>query len=109
MSGLEELMDAAWPAAEREESGGWVLRAAAGVTQRANSVWPREPGADPHRLLAALRDARLWYRNRRLPLIFQVFEDPRYAPSTPCWTRKGSPGSPRPWCWSATAAGMHRR
>lgn len=79
MTRLEELMDAAWPAAEREESGGWVLRAASGVTQRANSVWPREPGADPHRLLAALREARLWYRNRRLPLILQVFEDPRYA------------------------------
>ena len=44
-------MDAAWPAAEREESGGWVLRAASGVTQRANSVWPRDPGDDPHRLL----------------------------------------------------------
>ncbi|HET9348177.1 MAG TPA: GNAT family N-acetyltransferase [Arthrobacter sp.] len=80
MTRLEELMDAAWSAAEREESGGWVLRAASGVTQRANSVWPREPGADPHRLLAALREARLWYRNRRLPLIFQVFEDPRYVP-----------------------------
>ena len=79
MTRLEELMDAAWPAAEREESGGWMLRAASGVTQRANSVWPREPGADPHRLLAALREARLWYRNRRLPLIYQVFEDPRYA------------------------------
>ncbi|MET4135900.1 GNAT family N-acetyltransferase [Pseudarthrobacter sp. PvP090] len=80
MAGLEELMDAAWPAAEREESGGWVLRAASGVTQRANSVWPRKPGADPHALVAALREARLWYRKRRLPLIFQVFEDPRYAP-----------------------------
>ncbi|MDI3213412.1 GNAT family N-acetyltransferase [Arthrobacter sp. AL12] len=80
MTRLEELMDAAWPAAEREESGGWMLRAASGVTQRANSVWPREPGADPHRLLAALREARLWYRNRRLPLIFQVFEDPCSAP-----------------------------
>lgn len=73
-------MDAAWPAAEREESGGWVLRAASGVTQRANSVWPREPGVDAHAQPAALRQARLWYRNRRLPLIFQVFEDPRYAP-----------------------------
>ena len=51
--GLETLMDAAWPAAEREESGGWVLRAASGVTQRANSVWPRDPGEDPHRQLAA--------------------------------------------------------
>jgi ribosomal protein S18 acetylase RimI-like enzyme len=80
MPALEASMDAAWPAAEREECGGWVLRAASGVTQRANSVWPREPGADPHALPAALRAARLWYRNRRLPLIFQVFEDPRYAP-----------------------------
>jgi ribosomal protein S18 acetylase RimI-like enzyme len=75
--GLELLMDAAWPAAEREESGGWVLRAAAGVTQRANSVWPRDPGEDPHRLIEALREARLWYRHRRLPLIFQVFDGPR--------------------------------
>ena len=80
MPGIEALMDAAWPAADREESGGWVLRAASGVTQRANSVWPREPGGDPHGQLTTLRDARLWYRNRRLPLIFQVFEDPRYAP-----------------------------
>ncbi|NUU30210.1 GNAT family N-acetyltransferase [Arthrobacter sp. C9C5] len=78
--GLEALMDAAWPAADREESGGWVLRAASGVTQRANSVWPRQPGADPHAQLAALRDARLWYRSRRQPLIFQVFDDPRSAP-----------------------------
>ncbi|MGY2746390.1 GNAT family N-acetyltransferase [Arthrobacter sp. UYCu723] len=76
---LEALMDAAWPAAEREESGGWVLRAASGVTQRANSVWPRNPGEDPHRQLPALREARLWYRSRRLPLIFQMFEGPRHA------------------------------
>ncbi|MFF2243970.1 GNAT family N-acetyltransferase [Arthrobacter sp. NPDC058130] len=74
-------MDAAWPAADREESGGWVLRAASGVTQRANSVWVRDPGDDdPHRQLAALREARLWYRNRRLPLIFQVFDGVGQAP-----------------------------
>ncbi|MEQ4520121.1 GNAT family N-acetyltransferase [Pseudarthrobacter sp. B907] len=73
-------MDAAWPAADREDSGGWVLRAASGVTQRANSVWPREVGVDAHAQLAALQDARLWYRARRLPLIFQVFDDPRSAP-----------------------------
>jgi ribosomal protein S18 acetylase RimI-like enzyme len=80
MSGLEALMDEAWPAAEREESGGWVLRAASGVTQRANSVWPRDLGSgDPHRQLAALREARLWYRKRRLPLIFQIFDGPRHA------------------------------
>ncbi|SDK89415.1 Acetyltransferase (GNAT) family protein [Arthrobacter sp. ov407] len=78
--GLEALMDAAWPAAERQESGDWVLRAASGVTQRANSVWTRDPGVDdPHRQLAAVREARLWYRKRRLPVIFQIFDGPRYA------------------------------
>lgn len=77
--GLEALMDSAWPAAERQESGGWVLRAASGVTQRANSVWPRDPGGEPHGLLSALRAARLWYRSRRLPVIFQVFDGPRTA------------------------------
>jgi ribosomal protein S18 acetylase RimI-like enzyme len=56
-----------------------VLRAASGVTQRANSVWPREPGNDPHTQYVALREARLWYRDRRLPLIFQLFDDPRSA------------------------------
>lgn len=77
---LEALMDAAWPAADRADTAGWVLRAAAGVTQRANSVWPREPGADPHAQQAALREARLWYRTRRQPLIFQVFDGAESGP-----------------------------
>ncbi|MFP3462452.1 GNAT family N-acetyltransferase [Arthrobacter globiformis] len=70
-------MDAAWPAPDRELSGGWVLRAAHGVTQRANSIWPRsEPLGTRGERLAALRDARAWYRGRRLPVIFQVFDTP---------------------------------
>jgi ribosomal protein S18 acetylase RimI-like enzyme len=73
---VEALMDAAWPAPDRLESNGWVLRAASGVTQRANSVWPREPGSDSRAQYALVREARLWYRDRRLPLIFQVFDDP---------------------------------
>ncbi|MET3142637.1 UNVERIFIED_ORG: GNAT superfamily N-acetyltransferase [Arthrobacter sp. UYEF2] len=77
MPGLEAMMDAAWPAPECEESDGWVLRAASGVTQRANSVWPREPGGETHEQHEALRAARLWYRSRRLPLILQMFDDPR--------------------------------
>jgi ribosomal protein S18 acetylase RimI-like enzyme len=69
-------MDAAWPAPDREESGGWVLRAANGVTQRANSIWPRsEPAGSAQPSL--LREARAWYRSRRLPVIFQVFDDAR--------------------------------
>lgn len=78
--GLEAAMDAAWPALDRELSGGWVLRAARGVTQRANSIWPRsEPLETKEELLAALRDARAWYRVRRLPVIFQVFDTPGSA------------------------------
>ncbi|MFB9712541.1 GNAT family N-acetyltransferase [Arthrobacter methylotrophus] len=71
---LEELMDRAWPAPDREDAGGWVLRAAGGVTQRANSVWPREQAHDHE---SAVRIATQWYRSRRLPLIFQVFDDER--------------------------------
>ncbi|GAB2745911.1 GNAT family N-acetyltransferase [Arthrobacter bambusae] len=71
---IEELMDRAWPAPDREDTGGWVMRAAGGVTQRANSVWPREQAEDHE---SAVRAATQWYRSRRLPLIFQVFDDER--------------------------------
>ncbi|MDI3194965.1 GNAT family N-acetyltransferase [Pseudarthrobacter sp. AL07] len=89
MPGLETMMDAAWLAPEREESDGWVLRAASGVTQRANSVWLREPDRDTGRQHEALRAARLWYRRRRLPLIFQVFDDPRSAGLNTVLDREG--------------------
>lgn len=79
---LESAMDAAWPALERQDAGSWTLRAAAGVTQRANSIWPRPlsygqsggevPSED---LKGLLRTARSWYRSRRLPVIFQLFDD----------------------------------
>lgn len=73
---FETLMDVAWPPVERYDTGEWVLRAAAGVTQRANSVWPREAAAEPQ---AALREAVQWYRQRRLPLIFQITDTPANA------------------------------
>lgn len=77
---VEAAMDAAWPALERHQADGWVFRAAGGVTQRANSIWPRRrPGAtDAPPVL--LRDARAWYRARRLPVIFQVPADLPTAP-----------------------------
>lgn len=79
---LETLMDKAWPAVEREDTGEWVLRASEGVTQRANSVWPRnlsDAAEGIPELAGSLRSASDWYRRRRLPLIFQVFDDPRSA------------------------------
>ncbi|WP_018761441.1 GNAT family N-acetyltransferase [Arthrobacter sp. 135MFCol5.1] len=78
---LESAMDAAWPARERQEAGNWVLRAADGVTQRANSIWPRvlEDGHPDGDLAALLAEARAWYRLRRLPVIFQLFDHPATA------------------------------
>ncbi|WP_345451193.1 GNAT family N-acetyltransferase [Arthrobacter gyeryongensis] len=76
LTSIEELMDRAWPAPHREDAGGWVMRAAGGVTQRANSVWPREQASDHE---SAVRAATQWYRSRRLPLILQVFDDERSA------------------------------
>jgi len=75
---FEAAMDAAWPALERHEAGNWVLRAAGGVTQRANSIWPRFPeaGQSDVDLSAQLAEARAWYRRRRLPVIFQLFDNP---------------------------------
>ena len=39
---LERLAMHAWPAVEVVELDGWLLRYAAGITRRANSVWPNE-------------------------------------------------------------------
>ena len=78
MSDLERVMDAAWLAPDREDAGGWVLRAAEGVTQRANSIWPRPtPDESHHDSPSLLRQARAWYRSRRLPVIFQIVDNPR--------------------------------
>lgn len=73
-------MDAAWPALERHQAGGWVFRAAGGVTQRANSIWPRRHPGGAEAPPVLLRDARAWYRARRLPVIFQVPAGARTAP-----------------------------
>ncbi|MER2133191.1 MAG: GNAT family N-acetyltransferase [Arthrobacter sp.] len=73
---LESAMDAAWPAPDRHESGGWIHRAAGGVTQRANSVWPRDSNEHSgEELSGLLSEARSWYGRRGLPVIFQISED----------------------------------
>ncbi|SEE13255.1 Acetyltransferase (GNAT) family protein [Arthrobacter alpinus] len=70
---LEVLMNEAWPAPETMERDGWVLRSASSVTQRANSVWPRQAPTD---LDVALRDIVRWYAMRRQPVIFQITQRP---------------------------------
>ena len=71
---LDRLADRGWPALEREELGGWTLRAADGVTNRANSVLTCGEVPDVE---AAIQQAERWYRERGLPAVFQV------SPATP--------------------------
>ncbi|MFE4949367.1 GNAT family N-acetyltransferase [Leifsonia sp. NPDC056665] len=66
---LDRLADRGWPALEREELGGWTLRAADGVTNRANSVLTCGEVPDVE---AAIERAERWYRERGLPAVFQV-------------------------------------
>ncbi|MBT1003715.1 GNAT family N-acetyltransferase [Paenarthrobacter sp. DKR-5] len=70
------LLHRAWPAPHTELRGGWVLRSAEGVTQRANSVWPAGPVED---LRTAVDEAESYYKARRLPPIFQVLDEPAMA------------------------------
>ncbi|RIJ50339.1 GNAT family N-acetyltransferase [Clavibacter lycopersici] len=50
---LDDLADRGWPAEIRDRHGSWVLRAAGGVTKRANSVLPAGRVADADAALEA--------------------------------------------------------
>ena len=71
MHELERIMVDGWPPVEREELGGWLLRAAAGFTGRANSVLPlgdpAMPGSD------AIDRCESWYDERGLRHLFALF------------------------------------
>ena len=67
---LEAVAAAGWQPDEAGAVGGWLCRAAAGFTGRANSVLPlRAPGMPLDDAIAA---ARTWYAERGLPLRFQI-------------------------------------
>jgi ribosomal protein S18 acetylase RimI-like enzyme len=51
---LDDLADRGWPAEHRERHAGWILRAAGGVTKRANSALPVGPVDDPDAALDAV-------------------------------------------------------
>jgi N-acetylglutamate synthase len=67
---LERVAYDLWVAPETEELDGWILRAAAGLTGRANSVWPNADGSLP--LPAKIAAAEAWYAARGLAARFQV-------------------------------------
>lgn len=67
---LEDVIARGWRAAETEQLGGWLLRAADGFTGRANSILPL--GRPDVPLDEALAHAREWYAARGLPVQFQL-------------------------------------
>lgn len=71
VQGVETLTANAWPAAEVQDLDGWRLRHTAGVTRRANSVWPnatKDTLAVPDKVDAV----ETFYRARRLPARYQI-------------------------------------
>jgi GNAT superfamily N-acetyltransferase len=56
---------------EMSQNGSWVLRAANGYTQRANSVQPLDPHDDGD-LEGRIAQIRGWYAARHLPPIFRM-------------------------------------
>lgn len=67
---LQAIAAASLRPAETDQLGGWLLRADAGFTRRANSVLPlRQPGMP---MGEALERAHAWYAARSLPLLVQV-------------------------------------
>jgi GNAT superfamily N-acetyltransferase len=67
---LDEVGHRLWVAPEVEDHDGWLLRAANGLTGRANSVLPLRAGARP--LAQKIAAAERWYAERDLPARFQL-------------------------------------
>ncbi|MFX1343068.1 MAG: GNAT family N-acetyltransferase [Promethearchaeota archaeon] len=71
ISKIEAVASRAWPAQHTQEYGGWLLRAAGGVTRRANSVLPLRNPADEN-LEVALEYVQQFYQSHKLPARFQM-------------------------------------
>jgi len=77
MDDLERIMVDGWPPVERAQLGGWLLRASAGFTGRANSVLPLgNPGVP---LSEAVDHCERWYDERGLRRLFALFGPAGFA------------------------------
>jgi N-acetylglutamate synthase len=68
---LDEAAAHAWPAAETMPLAGWHLRYSAGVTRRANSVWPQGNVAGGE-LAQSVAQVEQFYNERGLPARYQI-------------------------------------
>ena len=66
----ERVGHLAWPALEEETVDGWLVRAAAGVTRRSNSVNANESPSTP--MDNAVEAGITWLASRELPPIFRL-------------------------------------
>lgn len=72
---LDQICNLTWPATENFENLGWLMRAAGGVTNRANSILPLAASLKAGSLTdfpEKLAAAKEFYQKRNLPTIFQV-------------------------------------
>lgn len=69
---IETLAARAWPATETVELDGWRLRHTAGVTKRANSVWPNGSPSTNDALAAKVDTVERFYAARNLPARYQI-------------------------------------
>ena len=72
---LDQICNATWPAIEVEEIDGWLLRAANGVTNRANSVLPLAAALSDQKgssIAGKIEIAKQFYNARNLPTIFHL-------------------------------------
>jgi len=72
---LDQICNLTWPATEELEVSGWLMRAADGVTNRANSILPLLANLETGVLtdfVEKLATAREFYQKRNLPTIFQL-------------------------------------
>ena len=72
---LDQICNATWPAPEQLEENDWLLRAAGGITNRANSIQPLAAALKsdkPNDFANKLESVQKFYRARNLPTIFQL-------------------------------------
>ncbi len=105
---IETIAANAWPAAEVELCGGWRLRSTAGVTRRANSVWPNgDDGA--WTLEAKLAYVEAFYAARGLPAIYQICDAMQPAHLDEVLAARGYSAAAHTFVQTTTLATMEER
>lgn len=97
VAAIEQVAFQSWPGLEVQKLGGWHLRFAHGITQRANSVWPSESCQDIDQTVA---EVEAYYHTRGLPARFQIC-----PASQPCDLNEALDG--RGYQWVGRTAVQH--